>query len=194
MENNANRHKLTSLSFTHTCLCMLTLTQTQTHICTPKHSHTHSNSSSQESTSPSQEEEINKLFDNLPKSTGYQHNPVDTTQQIRTTINKYLIPCVKFVEDIQLQYNGSIAKAVKKKLPQYAGYKIESNMWAREWKIITKFIKQECSRFKSSRIQQIGKILLCEQKFFVSFLCHKPKLTQILSNFARQQSQKPRRG
>ena len=125
IQNNGKQCQQTQanppLSLTHTCLCMLTLTLTQTHICTPKHSRTHSHSNLQESMSPSQEEEINKLFDNLPKSTGYQQNPVDTTQQI-------------------------------------------------------------------------GKILLCEQKFFLSFLCHKPKLTQILSNFARQRSQKPRRG
>ena len=86
----------------------------------------------------------------------------DLVEQTKEVIEKYVLPCVKFVDPPILDKTGIIAQVLKENLEPYKDLDINGETWEMHWQTLAKLVNCQCTSFKSSRSQHLGKGLLGE--------------------------------
>ena len=113
----------------------------------------------EEETNAKNSKEIGNFVRALQKA-GHGRNNDKSLRHKKQTIETFLLPRVKFVDDSILTHNGLIAQVMKKNLPEYEDTEMESDMWKFHWTGLSKLIRLQTSIYKSCKSQQIGKTLL----------------------------------
>ena len=84
-------------------------------------------------------------------------------KRTKEVIQKCILPFSKFIDYTNLPQNGLIAKALKNHLGAYKDIDIESQIWELHWENLQKMVKIQSQTFKSTKSQQMGKVLLCKK-------------------------------
>ena len=80
--------------------------------------------------------------------------------ELKKVLAKLILPYIKFAVDEQLQSDGEIAQVAFSHLNQIPDRKITDETWKKNWKLISRLLKQEMSKYHAYRSSQLGRILI----------------------------------
>ena len=107
---------------------------------------------------------LRMLVNCIPLTSAFSLSPDKLEDYVKQTIIDYVIPHVKFTDEKVLDPKGSVARVIRRKVPNYYNIPISGNHWLQTWNNIQKILKSSLRKYKSVTTQKVGKSLLGKKK------------------------------